>query len=241
MLSVPVQTLAPGTSERGDPESPSHETAMAKDVQSERELYKTMSLSPQASQSTEPEKVASIWCDERELQNERWETFNDVLKNVAGGRFSPICATLNASWGDISSTQQRYYMRKAQEAVTASLSVFCPGQGNKLWSSIQNELLIESEDGYLSKRRHFDTSFGLINVLIKVHDEARLWQTKRQILLLFLNDLSRVELQRLTAIEAGKRQAVPEEAIFQTRINPVKVDHFINLFCIQVYFKMLHM
>ena len=161
---------------------------------------------------------------------------------MAGGRFSHIRATLNASWDDISSTQQKYYMRKAREAVTASLSVICPGQENKLWTSIRNESLIESEDGDLSKRRHFDTSTGLINVLIKAHDEAGSWQTKRQILSLFANDLSRIELQRLIpglskwridqaclhATEAGKGQAVPEKAIFRTRIDPVKVDHFIN-------------
>ena len=146
MLSTPVQSLAPGTSESGDPESPSHDTAMAEDVQSERELDETMSLSSHASQSTEPEEEVSIWCDERELQNERRQTFNDVLKNVAGGRFSPL-STLNASWDDISSTQQKYYMCKAREAVTASLSVICPGQENKLWRSIRNESLIESEDG----------------------------------------------------------------------------------------------
>ena len=242
MLSTPVQSLAPGTSESGDPESPSHDTAMAEDVQSERELDETMSLSSHASQSTEPEEEVSIWCDERELQNDRRQTFNDVLKNVAGGRFSPILSTLNASWDDISSTQQKYYMRKAREAVTASLSVICPGQENKLWRSIRNESLIESEDGDLSKRRHFDTSTGLIDVLTKAHDEAGSLQTIRQILSLFANDLSRVELQRLIpglskwridqarlhAIEAGKGQAVPEKAIFRTRIDPGKVDHFIN-------------
>ena len=229
MLSTPVQSLVPRTSESGDPESPSHDTAIAEDVQSERELDETMSLSSQASQSHEPEEEVSIWCDERELQNERRQTFNDVLKNVAGERFSPI-----PSWDDISSTQQKYYMRKAREAVTASLSVICPGQENKLWRFIRNESLIQSEDGDLSKRRHFDTSTGLIDVLIKAHDEEGSWQTKRQILSLFANDLSRVQLQRLIpglskwridqarlhAIEAGKGQAVPEKAILRTRIEP---------------------
>lgn len=202
----------------------------------------TVTLSSQASDGTEPEEEVSIWCDEKELQNERRQTFNDTLGNLTGGRFSPILSTLNASWDDISSTQQKYYKRKAREAVTASLSVISPGQEKELWNSIRKESIVEREDGDSSKRKHFDTSTGLIDVLIKAHDQAGSWQTKRQILSLFANDFSRAELQRLIpgltkwridqarlhANEAGKGQPVPEKQIFRTRIDPVKVDHFVD-------------
>ena len=96
-----------------------------------------LTLSSNASQSTEPEEEVSIWCDERELQNT-----SDTLANLTGGRFSPIRSTLNAAWDDISSTQRKYYMRKAQEAVTASLTVISPGQEKELWNSIRRESLI---------------------------------------------------------------------------------------------------
>lgn len=202
----------------------------------------TITLSSQASESTEPEGEVSIWFDEKELQNERRQTLSDAIGNLSSGRYSPILSTLNASWDDISSTQQKYYARKAREAVTTSLSVISPGQEKKLWSSIQNEWIIGGEEGDTAKRKHFDTSTGLIDVLIKAHDQASTWQTKRQILSLFANDLSRIELQELIpglskwridqarqhAIEAGRGQLVPENPIFRQKIDPVKVDHFIS-------------
>ena len=199
-------------------------------------------LSSICSQNSEPGEEASIWCDEKELQNEGRQKLNDALGNLTGGRFSPILSTLNASWEDISITQQKYYARKAREAVTVSLSVICPGQEKELWNSIRNESIIESEDSHSRKRKKFDTRTGLIDVLIKAHDQAESWRTKRQILSLFANDLTKAELQRLLpgltkwridqarlhANEVGRGQLVPEEPIFRTRIDPVKVDHFIN-------------
>ncbi|CAH3189793.1 unnamed protein product, partial [Porites lobata] len=82
----------------------------------------------EVSQISVPEEEVSIWCDEKEIQNERRQALNDALGNLTSGRFSPILSTLNASWDDISSTQQKYYIRKAREAVAATLSVISPGQ-----------------------------------------------------------------------------------------------------------------
>ena len=87
-------------------------------------------LLSQASQISDPEEEVGIWCDEKEIQNERRMALNDAQGNLTSGRFSPILSTLNASWDDISSTQQKYYTRKAREAVNvaAMLSVISPGQ-----------------------------------------------------------------------------------------------------------------
>jgi len=70
--------------------------------------------------------------------------------------------------------------------------------------------------------------------LVKAHNQAELWQTKRQILFIFANDFSPTELQkrisglskwridqaRQHATEAGEGQLVPEKPIFRTRIIP---------------------
>ena len=58
-------------------------------------------LSSQASQISDPEEEVGIWCDEREIQNERRHALNDALGNLTSGRFSPILSTFNASWDDI--------------------------------------------------------------------------------------------------------------------------------------------
>ena len=194
-------------------------------------------------QISDPEEEVGIWCDEKEIQNERRQALNDAQGNLTSGRFSPIISTLNASWDDISSTQQKYYTRKAREAVAAMLSVISPGQEKDLWKCIQNDSdLIERDESSSSKGKHFDTHTGLIDVLIKAYDPAESWQTKRQILSLFANDFSRRELQTLIpgltkwridqarqhATEAGKGQAVPEQTIFRKRIDQGKIDHFIS-------------
>ena len=64
----------------------------------------------QASQISDPEEEVDIWCDEKEIQNERRQALNDALGNLTSGRFSPILSNLNASWDDISSTQQKYVL-----------------------------------------------------------------------------------------------------------------------------------
>ena len=136
--------------------------------------------------SVHPEQEVNIWCDEKEIQNEKRQALNDALGNLTSGRFSPILSTLNASWDDISSTQQKYYFRKAREVVAATLSVISPGQERDHWKCIQNDSdLIERDESSSSKRKHFVTNIGLIDVLIKAYDQVESWQTKRQILSLF--------------------------------------------------------
>ena len=51
-------------------------------------------LLSQASQISDPEEEVGIWCDEKEIQNERRQALNDALGNLTSGRFSPIPSTL---------------------------------------------------------------------------------------------------------------------------------------------------
>ena len=149
----------------------------------------------QASQISVPEEEVSIWCDKKEIQNERRQALNNAPRNLT---VSPILSTLNASWDDISSAQQKYYIRKAREAFATTLSVISPGQEKDLWKCIQNDSdIIGRDESSSSKRKHFHSNTGLIDVLIKTYDQAESWQTKRQILSLFANDFSHRELQML--------------------------------------------
>ena len=123
------------------------EATMSEDVQPLDEDADE-NLLPQASQISDHEQEVSIWCNEKEIQNEKRQALNDALGNLTSGRFSPILSNLNASWDDISSTQQKYYTRKAREAVAAMLSVISPGQEKYLWKCIQNDSdLIERDRG----------------------------------------------------------------------------------------------
>ena len=164
--------------------------------------------------------------------------------SISSGRFSPVLSTLNTSWGDISNTQQRYYIRKATEAISTTLSVICPGQENEIWSALrQAPILLENQNPVeSSKRKYFDQKSGIIDALVKAHNEAESWHTKRQILSLFANDFSRAELQQMIpglskwridqarqhVIHTGQGQPVPDQPIFRTRIDAANVDHFLD-------------
>ena len=133
-------------------------------------------------------------------------------------------------------------MQKAKETVAAALSVIGPGQENEIWQNLCHERLIEKQDRKLSKCKNFDTTTALIDVLIKAHNQAQSWQVKRQILSLFANDFSKTHLQQMMpglskwridqarkhTIQSGKGQLVFDAPIFRCRIEPVKIDHFLN-------------
>ena len=78
-----------------EPEAVASNDAMTKGVEFQGEHEgagesDTITLSSQASEGSEPEGEVSIWCDEKELQNERRQTLSDAIGNLSGGRFSPI-------------------------------------------------------------------------------------------------------------------------------------------------------
>ena len=176
--------------------------------------------------------------------------------NLTSGHFSPILSTLNASWDNISPTQQKDCIRKGRGAVAVALSVISPGQEKDLWKCTQNDLdIIERNENSSSKRKHFDANTGLIDVLIKVHDQEESWQTKRQILSLFANDFSRRELQTLIpgltkwtidqarqhATKARKGLVVPEQTIFRKRVDQGKLIISLAIFHNHSCIKMLHL
>ena len=202
----------------------------------------TATTSSQSSQQSIPEQEISIWSDEMEEQQEKRQTLNTAITSLTGGRTSPILSTLNTSWHDISSTQQKYYQRKAKETIIAALSVIGPGQEQDLWTDVRKDVRLESGGETTSRRKSFDPSSGIIDSLVKAYNQAESWQTKRQILSIFANDFSRAELMNLIptlskwridqarqhATEAGKGQSVPPEPIFRTRISRAQVEHFIG-------------
>jgi len=144
------------------------------------------SQSSTSTYSTVPEEEISIWIDEIEEQTQKRQKLNEAVDNISGGRYSPVHSTLNTDWNDISDTQQRYYVRKVKETFSASLSVIAPRQEDLVWRALQGEPLFQDT----SKRKRFDSSSGIVELLIKVYNQADSWQTKRQILSLSLRMIS---------------------------------------------------
>ena len=141
-----------------------------------------VSSSSQSSQQSIPEEEISIWSDEVEEQQQRRQLLNNTISSLSGGRISPILSTLNTSWDDISTTQQKYYLQKAKESICTVLSVLSPGQEEELWTTLRQERLVNKDSAGATRRRSFDPKSGLIDVLIKSYNHAESWQTKLQIL-----------------------------------------------------------
>ncbi|XP_068740644.1 uncharacterized protein [Montipora capricornis] len=127
--------------------------------------YETETTSSQSSQSTVPEQEVSVWEDEMELQQQKRHTLNETISELSGGRVSPLLSTLNTSWDDISSTQKKYYSRKAKEMISTTLSIISPGQEEELWNSIKpvNEGVVSKETVVLRRWGSSIQKFGFIN------------------------------------------------------------------------------
>ena len=154
-------------------------------------------VSLQASCNSVPENEISIWSDEVQVQQEKRKVLNDTFQTLTDGQTSPILSTLNTTWDDISSTQQKYYQRKAKETIMAALSVISPGKEEKLWHAVRKEATIGSAQESSTRRKSFDPSSPIIDSLVKAYEQATSWQTKRQIPSIFANDFTRPELTNL--------------------------------------------
>ena len=86
-------------------------------------------------------------------------------------------STLNTTWDDVSDTQQRYYIRKANGTITASLPVIAPGQEELAWKELQIERSLDVDRNNQGKRKHFDPKSGLVESLIKAIFRGRNFKT----------------------------------------------------------------
>ena len=135
-------------------------------------------VSSQASCHSVPENEISIWSDKLQVQQEKHKVLNDTVQTLTDGQTSPILSTLNTTWDDISSTQQKYYQRKAKETIMAVLSVISPGQEEKLWHAVRKEATIGSAQESSTRRKSFDPSSSIIDSLVKAYEQATSWQTE---------------------------------------------------------------
>ena len=192
----------------------------------------------QESHSCEPAE-ASVWEDEKETQAEQRERLNDCLDHISKGGISPLRSTLNASWDDISPTQQKYYSRKAADAIKTTLSVIAPGQEKAVWDTLRRQELC-NEGNENSGPILFDPV--MVNSFVKAYELAETWQTRQEILSIFANDFSKSDLQQLIpglskwridrarqhATNTGKGKPAPESTIFRARVDPATIEHFVD-------------
>lgn len=166
--------------------------------------------------------------------NKNISALNNFLRVVHGRDLSPLRSQCSLSISDMAGSTIRYYKRKALESCETVLHCIAPGQSNALFDLMKKDCTSSScsssKDG------------ELINRLVMLYEESTSWPTKREILSLFVQDYTKAQLMTIIPglskwrIDEARRHAalfgpgrpleVPE--VHRLRLNPVKVDHFID-------------
>ena len=188
-----------------------------------------------ASQTSEVEGETSQEWQQTPQVSHKLHYLNNFLRQASEGRVSPVRSQCTSDVLTLSSTSQRYYKRKAAEAVDSLLDAIAPG--NSSW------LLEQVIDKHRDQRGIEEAAEGtLVHRLIVLYEEANSWYTRQQILSLIASDFSKSELlqfipgltkwrideARKHALKNKPGQTIDPPVIARTRLNPVKVDHFID-------------
>ena len=160
-------------------------------------------------------------------------SINNLIGSVKGRDVSPIRAQLHSPIKDVSPSTARYYKKKSLQTCMAALECIAPGQSNELFELIsnhkgeQNTVPIENE---------------IVQKLITLYQDTSSRITRLEILSIFAQDYSKSQLKQMipgitmwridearkhaALYGAGTTKEIPKT--HRTRMNPVKVDHFID-------------
>ena len=106
------------------------------------------------------------------------------------GRVSPVRSQCQCDVLTMSSRTQRYYRKKAEQAIEDVLESIAPGNASWLYQQVvQRRIRLQAVEGIVE-----DT---LVSRLVILYEEAAYWYTRQQILSLFVNDYSKSELLAL--------------------------------------------
>ena len=136
----------------------------------------------------------------------------------------------------MSSRTQRYYRKKAEQAIKGVLESIAPGNVSWLYQQvIQRRTRLQAAEGIVEAT--------LVGRLVILYEEAAYWYTRQQVLSLFVTDYSKTELLTLIpglskwridearkhAFQTKPGQPIDPPRITRFRLDAVKVDHFLDL------------
>lgn len=206
------------------------------------------SASVHSSSSSTSEHEISIWEDEKTIQLENREILNSAIQKISGGKCSPVRSTLNTDWNDVGERYQNVMVKKTRDIISNVLKTIAPGQESELWKAVKRSSDKLDEPAEQSqKRKKWDDE--TVKSLVAAYNNAETSQTRTQILSIFVYDFPKSELCQLIpglskfkidtarkhAAEIGAGQPLPEQEIRRHRLDPVKVDHFLDFISTPTY------
>ncbi|KAK3736988.1 hypothetical protein QZH41_015633, partial [Actinostola sp. cb2023] len=187
-----------------------------------------------SSQGSVPEGETSQEWQPTPLVQHNLHSLNSFIRMCSHGNISPIRSQLSSDVDKISSSTNRYYKRKAVQAVETVLDAIAPGKSAWLFQQVTQNF-----------SRITDTDMPenvLVDRLVKLYEESKSWYTRQQILSIFVKDYSKSELLSLIPgltiwrIDEARKHAnrnIPGQLIEpptlqRCRLEPSKVDHFLD-------------
>lgn len=164
--------------------------------------------------------------------NRNLSTLNVFVKDVRGRSISPVRSQCNLPVSEMASSTLRYYKKKTSQVCEAVMHCIAPGQTTALF-----ELLKDDKDRYLH-----DEDGAMVEKLISLYEETQSAATKTEILSLFAKDYTKTQLKEMIpglsiwCIDEARKHAtifgcgkpIEQETIHRSRMDPVKVDHFVD-------------
>ena len=151
------------------------------------------------------------------------------------GRVSPVRSQCQSDVLTMSSRTQRYYWKKAEQAIGGVLESIAPSNASWLYQQV------------MQRRTRFQAAKGIVEAtlvgqLVILYEEAAYWYTTQQILSLFVTDYSKTELLALIpglskwridkarkhAFQTKPGQPIDPPRITRCHLDAVKVDHFLD-------------
>ena len=151
------------------------------------------------------------------------------------GRVSPVRSQCQSDILTMSSRTQRYYQKRAEQAIEGVLESIAPENASWLYQQV------------MQWRTRFKAAKGIVEAtlvarLVILYEEAAYWYTRQQILSLFVTDYSKTELLALIpglskwridearkhAFQTKPGQPIDPPRITRYRLDAVKVDHFLD-------------
>ncbi|KAL9974336.1 hypothetical protein ACROYT_G011360 [Oculina patagonica] len=131
-------------------------------------------------------------CQDRTPVDRSRSALNDFL---ASRDISPIRSSLRTTWDDVGERTKRYYVKKASEAVAASLEVIAGEDSDKLWDKLVSSKAMNQHFPSTSLETEKVDSV-LLESLAECYNSATQWDTRRQILSIMVDKISFKSLQR---------------------------------------------
>ena len=136
---------------------------------------------------------------------------------------------------DVAHSTSRYYKRKSRQVCEVVLDYIAPGQSQALFQLLTRDIITDVSVPSIADQ-------NILQKLLILYEESNSWFTKQEILSIFVEDFPKSQLKEMipgltkwridqarkhaALVGSGKPKELPE--ICRTRLDPVRVDHFVD-------------